>query len=153
MDENNQKRKYMLSLSGEFLVAGELLRRNISAAVTYGNAKKADVVAVSGNTASSIEVKTTQKTKWVIGARVPELDDSIWILVYLPSDEREPAEFYISTSFELNAILKPREDAWLKKSREKHGRPMRGVYLVHRDEIKNHKGAWQKLITKLAQTN
>jgi hypothetical protein len=48
MDESNQKRKYMLGLSGEFLVAGELLRREISAAVTYGNAKKADVIAVSG---------------------------------------------------------------------------------------------------------
>ena len=30
--------------NAKFLVAGELLRRNLNAAVTYGNAKKADVI-------------------------------------------------------------------------------------------------------------
>jgi predicted AAA+ superfamily ATPase len=84
MDESNQKRKYMLGLSGEFLVAGELLRREISAAVTYGNAKKADVIAVNGKIALPIEVKTTQEQKWVVGGKMPESNDSIWVLVYLP---------------------------------------------------------------------
>lgn len=36
-----QSRKHTLGLSGEFLVAGELLRRGLHASVTYGNAKKA----------------------------------------------------------------------------------------------------------------
>ena len=39
---SDQARKHVLGLAGEFLVAGEILRRGITA-VTYGNAKKADV--------------------------------------------------------------------------------------------------------------
>jgi hypothetical protein len=117
----------MLSLSGEFLVAGELLRREISAAVTYGNAKKADVIAVNGKIALPIEVKTTQEPKWVVGGKVPEPNDSIWILVYLPRDDLQPAEFFVLKSLELHVILKPIEDAWLRKCQEKHGHPMPGV--------------------------
>jgi hypothetical protein len=60
LGQSKQEQKYMLSLAGEFLVAGELLRRNMTAAVTYGNAKRADVVAVSGRSAVPIEVKTTR---------------------------------------------------------------------------------------------
>ena len=48
---SKQSTKHKLGLSGEFLVAGELLRRGITAAVTYGNAKKADVIAVRGDKA------------------------------------------------------------------------------------------------------
>jgi hypothetical protein len=151
--ESKQDRKYMLSLSGEFLVAGELLRRNLNAAVTYGNAKKADVVAVKGRSARSIEVKTTQEQKWVVGGKVPEPDDSIWILVYLPHDDQKPAEFFILTGSELHAILKPIEDAWLRKCQEKHGHPMPGVYSVRRQEIENHKGAWQKITISLGQSD
>ena len=44
---SKQAQKYHLSLAGEFYVAAELQRRGISAAVTYGNAKNADVVAFS----------------------------------------------------------------------------------------------------------
>jgi hypothetical protein len=153
MDESNQKRKYMLGLSGEFLAAGELLRREISAAVTYGNAKKADVIAVNGKIALPIEVKTTREQKWVVGGKVPEPNDSIWVLVYLPRDDLQPAEFFVLTSSELHVILKPRADAWLKKCQEKYGHPMPGVYLVRRQEIESrHKGAWQKITTSLKQS-
>jgi hypothetical protein len=140
--DNKQERKYMLSLAGEFLVAGELLRRNLNAAVTYGNAKKADVVAVSGRSACTIEVKTTQQQKWVVGGKVPEPDGSIWVLVYLP-DDPQPAEFFILTGFELHVILKPIKDA------EKYGHSMPGVYSVLRRQIEKHKDAWQKIITAL----
>ena len=43
----SQQRKYNLSLAGDFFVAAELQRRGVMASVTYGNAKKADVVAFS----------------------------------------------------------------------------------------------------------
>jgi hypothetical protein len=148
---SEQEQKYILGLSGEFLVAGELLRRNIRAAVTYGNAKKADVVAVNGRSACSIEVKTTQQPKWNIGNKIPEANDSIWVLVYLPPDEIEPVEFFVLTGFELNVILKPIQDAWLKKCMEKHGRPMPGVYSVSQEQIESHKGAWQKVRAALGQ--
>jgi len=55
--------------------------RDVNAAVTYGNAKKADVVAVEGGSACAIEVKTTQEARWVIGGTAPEPGNSIWVLV------------------------------------------------------------------------
>ena len=63
MQQDKQAQKHMLGLAGEFLVAGELLRRNITAAVSYGNAKKADVVAMLGRSAIWLEVKTTREPK------------------------------------------------------------------------------------------
>jgi hypothetical protein len=127
-------------------------RRNLSAAVTYGNAKKADVVAVEGNAACAIEVKTTQEAKWIIGGTVPDSGDSIWVLVYLPRDDLAPPEFFVLTSLELHTILKPTQDAWLKKCQEKHGHPMPGVYAVRRGEVEGHKGAWQKVTHKLERS-
>jgi hypothetical protein len=64
---STQLQKYHLSLAGEFFVAAELQRRGISAAVTYGYAKSADVVAfsMSGEKAVVIEVKSTSQLKWV----------------------------------------------------------------------------------------
>ena len=67
MARSTQSEKHRLGLTGEYLVAGELLRRGIDAAITYGNAKKADVVAFSEERLLRIEVKTTSQIKWVLG--------------------------------------------------------------------------------------
>jgi hypothetical protein len=139
LSHSKQEQKYKLGLAGEFLVAGELLRRNVSAAITYGNAKKADVVAINGSSACSIEVKTTREPKWVVGGAVPEPNELPWVLVYLPNDNSRPAEFYVLTSRELHAILKPVEEAFRKKSQGP------AVYSVRREQIVDHKDAWQKI--------
>lgn len=62
---SKQKQKYNLAMAGEYYVAAELHRRGIPASITYGNAKKADVVATSedGEAAVVIEVKSTSQTK------------------------------------------------------------------------------------------
>jgi hypothetical protein len=84
---SKQDDKYTISLAGEFMVAGELYRRGIKAAVTYGNAKKADVVAYAGDKALVIEVKSTSKPQWVIGGAVPSASENVmWVLVFLPPD-------------------------------------------------------------------
>jgi len=144
-NKQTQERKYMLSLAGEFLVAGELLRRNLNAAVTYGNAKKADVVAVSGRIACSIEVKTTQQPKWVVGNKPPEADNAIWVLVYLPNKDSDAAEFFILTGAELYAVLKSQAEKWRRDCMNKHGRLVPGVFGVKRQQIKNQKGKWHKI--------
>jgi hypothetical protein len=143
----------MLGLSGEFLVAGELLRREISAAVTYGNAKKADVIAVNGTVALPIEVKTTQEQKWVVGGKMPEPNNAIWVLVYLPPVALEPAEFFVLTGAELHESMKPRNDADQKKYLDKHRRPFEGhgVYSVRHDEVSSYKGAWGKIAVALGR--
>jgi hypothetical protein len=149
--ESKQEQKYMLSLAGEFLVAGELLRRNMTAAVTYGNAKRADVLAVSGRSAVPIEVKTTREPKWVIGSKVPEADNSIWVLVYLPQNDTEPPEFFVLRGDELHTILKPKVLEWEKLNRDKEfwSEP-RAVWSVLRQQVKACKGAWNKIEAALA---
>lgn len=49
------------------------------AAVTYGNAKKADVIAIDGNSAVSIEVKSTSEPESVLGNDLPANDSKIWV--------------------------------------------------------------------------
>src|SRR6516165_11307334 len=63
----------------------------------------------------------------VIGGTVPEPGNLIWVLVYLPRDDLAPAEFFVLTSSDLHTLLKPVQDAWLKKCQEQHGGPMPGV--------------------------
>src|SRR6516225_4659435 len=71
----------------------------------------------------------------VIGGTVPEPGNLIWVLVYLPRDDLAPAEFFMLTSSDLHTLLKPVQDAWLKKCQEQHEGPMPGVYGVRRGEV------------------
>lgn len=148
MTVSTQSRKHAIGLAGEFLVAGELLRRGIMAAVTYGNAKKADVVAVNGTRAAQIEVKTTSAAKWVLGGDLPEDSAKVWILVFLPPDETLPPEFFVLTSAELRKCVLPRHDAYMERYRREHGKEYsaKGVVSVQRKEIDDkHLGAWHKV--------
>jgi len=146
---SKQSRKYAIGLAGEFLVAGELLRRGVPAAVTYGNAKSADVVAYCGSRATSLEVKTTSEAKWVLGGSLPEESDALWVLVFLPPDERQSPEYFVLTSAELRGLVLPRHEAYNQRYREKQGNEYsaKGVVSVLRKELgKQHLGAWEKVI-------
>jgi hypothetical protein len=151
--ESAQNRKYRLSLSGEFLVAGELLRRGMQAAVTYGNAKKADVIAIHGDKALFIEVKTTQQPRWIVGQRAPEASDQIWVLVFLPEEDKSPPEYYVLTGHELNAILAPIDELYFERYLATHGEPYGdrpGVCNLHKNLVKQHNGAWNKITSALS---
>lgn len=84
--------KYYLSLSGEYRVASELLKRGLNATVTFGNAKSADVVAYGSNRkAVVIEVKTSQQKNFVTGFynkyETPEQEHpDFWVLVQVKAD-------------------------------------------------------------------
>jgi hypothetical protein len=122
-----EEEKLRLGLSGELLVAGELLRRNMSASITYGNAKKGNVIAGNGRIAISIEVKTTREGKWTI-AYTPKPNDSISVLVNLPRDPTMSAEFFILTGAELHN-LKPAHDAFSKGMETTKG-PLQQISLL-----------------------
>ena len=117
---NGQAEKQALSMAGEFLVAGELLRRGVKCSVTYGNAKRADLIAFSdkGECFVTLEVKTTSKMKWMMGSSIPEPGDGLWIFVYLPSDTSEPPEFFVLTSTELNGLMVPTRTAYIERYRK-----------------------------------
>lgn len=151
---SRQAEKYHLSLSDEFYVAAELQRRGISAAVTYGNAKKADVVAfsASGERAVIIEVKSTSQQKWVIGSRAPASSPKPWVLVYIPSDKTEAPSFYVVLQSELHNIMAPLDEEYSRRYLEKHGeeygdRP--GVANFTRSQAAPYKDAWGKIINQI----
>ena len=120
---SKQKQKYNLSMAGEYYVAAELHRRGIPASITYGNVKKADVVATSedGEAAVVIEVKSTSQTKWIVGQYLPEPSDRVWAFVYVPKECDQPPSFYILTQSEISEILKPEDEEYRRQYAEKHG--------------------------------
>lgn len=124
-----QARKHSIGMAGEFLVAGELLRRGVMAAVTYGHAKKADVLVVHEGLAVTLEVKTTSELKWVLGGSVPDNTGHLWVLVYLPPDTSLAPEYFVLTAAELHAILWPQHLAYLDRFLAKHGKAFEGKVL------------------------
>jgi len=149
---SKQSYKHRTGLAGEFLVAGELLRRGIMAGVTYGNAKKADVIAVNDTKAVSLEVKSTSQTKWVIGSELPPDNPNIWVLVHLPESETASPEYFILTNAELRELLMPQHEKYHKKYFAKYGKQCtsKGVVSIKRELLnENHLGAWGKVSVAL----
>ena len=152
MAKTPQARKHTTGLAGEFLVAGELLRRGVMAAVSFGNAKKADVFALHEGRSALLEVKSTSEAKWVLGGRLPEETVSLWVLVYLPADLKQAPEYFILSGAELRAAVAPRHEAYMGRYRAKHGKEFtaRGVVSVFRKDVDGHRGAWEKVDRALA---
>ena len=140
-----------MGLAGEYLVTGELLRRQIMAALTYGNAKKADVVIINKRQAITIEVKTTSQEKWVLGNHLPEESDDLWVLVFLPTDQSVSPEYYILTSKQLHDILIKEHKAYRERYQNNHDEPFtgKGVVSVKKKDVILFKNQWdtvQKLL-------
>lgn len=144
---SKQARKHAIGMAGEFLVAGELLRRGVTAAVTYGNAKKADVLVVNDSRAISLEVKTTSETKWILGNTVPDESGKLWVLVYLPPELTSPPEYFVLAASELRAILWPQHEAYLERYRAKNDREFegKGVVSIRREQL-GPAGQWSKIL-------
>lgn len=150
--KTRQARKHSIGMAGEFLVAGELLRRGLMAAVTYGNAKRADVVAFHEGRSTTVEVKSTSESRWVLGGSLPEDSSSLWVLVHLPVDEAKAPEYFVLTSAELRGLVRPGYDSYMERYRQKHGKEYSGagVVSVQREQIDDkHLGAWHKVIAAL----
>ena len=151
---SRQEQKYHLSLAGEFFVAAELQRRGVSAAVTYGNAKNADVVAfsVSGEKAVVIEVKSTSQSQWVVGGFTPVASQKPWVFVYLPIDQSEAASYYVVLQSELHDILAPLDVEYNRRFKERHGveyGDRRGVVNFTRTQAEPFKNCWERIIGQL----
>ena len=160
----NQQRKLNLSLAGEFFVAAELQRRDVMASVTYGNAKKADVVAFSPETSTAqvIEAKSTSQRKWVVGNKNPEPSEDLWVLVHIPENSTETTRYFILTAREIHGILKPGEVEYCQKYIERHGHEPTGVgvYSVRLNQVdgkqqangtqlESCEGKWDKILSRV----
>lgn len=149
----SQSDKYHKSMAGEFFVTAQLQRLGINSSVTYGNAKRADVIAfsVDYSLSSLIEVKSTSKSKWPIGCPIPDPTEQPWVFVFLPSNAIEPPEFYILSQSQLHKLLKPIQDDYFKKYKEKHGeeygkRP--GTFHLTKELARPFKDKWETIIEK-----
>lgn len=151
----SQSEKYYLSMAGEYLVVAQLQRLQVSATITYGNAKRTDVIAFSSdnNNYITVEVKTSNKGRWPIGNRVPEPDvKKIWVFVQLPENLDENPEFYIMTQEEIYENLAPIENEYMNRYKEKHGtdygnKP--GVATMNIKIAQQYKNQWETLINLL----
>ncbi|MEZ9198594.1 hypothetical protein [Shewanella sp. 10N.286.54.B9] len=148
---STQQEKYHKGMSGEYAVASELHRRNISAAVTFGNYKSADVIAFnsSSDRTAIIEVKTTSNPKWVVGGSpIPERSDRPWVFVHMPSNLKQPPRYFILLQHELHDLLKPIEDEYYKKYEVKHGKPYgdkSGVVNFSLHQAEQFEDQWEKI--------
>jgi hypothetical protein len=149
-----QDRKYSLSLAGEFFVAAELQRRGVSAAVTYGNAKQADVVVLSASGASAavLEVKSTSsRHKWVVGNRIPEPSEQLWVFVHIPDGEGESPRYFILASRELHGILMPYHKEYQDQYRQRYGHESTatGVVSLRLTDAGPFEHQWDKVLDRV----
>lgn len=154
MNVSAQALKYHLSLAGEFHVAAQLHRLGVSAAVTYGNAKNADVIAFNtlGDKVVVVEVKSTSKGEWVVGNRVPASASKPWVFVHLPTDPIEPPTYYVLLQTDLHQLLKEGELAYFARYEKKHGESYgdrKGVFKLKRNQAEPFKSDWGKIINLL----
>ena len=147
---NKQAHKHSLGLAGEFLVAGELQRRGIIASVTYGTAKKADVIALSPSLSSAVvmEVKSTSNPKWVLGNSLPDKSEKLWVLVHLPKLQTESPRYFIITSRELNHKLAPIDAKYRSDFLKKHKVKFqgKGVFSFKLEQAEEFEGKWEKIL-------
>ena len=99
---NNQ----LTGMAGEFLVVGQLFKREIQAAVTFGNAKGVDVMAFNPSTGCSfiIEVKTVRTpNSWIIkAARIHTTHVYVFVTLNAPGEQED---FYIVPGGDIAADL------------------------------------------------
>lgn len=148
-----QEEKHFLNLAGEFLVAGELNRRQVMCSVTYGFSKQADVIALGMKTRKSvwIEVKTTNRQEFIVGDKALDerfvSPDTFWVLVHLPDNKKQPPRYFVLSSEELHKRAKSHFESYNKQYRERHGHDydQPGVHKLGIEEVNDYESKWQKI--------
>ncbi|MBK9097519.1 MAG: hypothetical protein IPM14_05195 [bacterium] len=120
-------------LSGEYFVAGELLRRGFNVAITMGNAKAIDLIAEKNGKTFPIQVKSIYKKKnvgWpILKSKIKQ--KHFYVFVNLNGDKLTHPEFFICTSTEAK-----------RKIKEYSTRGILNMYFINND---NYKGRWDKI--------
>jgi len=173
MGKISQDHKSFLNMAGEFLVAAELNRRKVQAAITYGTSKSADVWSfdAESNRAIRVEVKTTGEASgnWVVGDRALVREawdpDLFWVLVLLPSPHPDTADthdelrgkhsprFFVFSSEEMGRLMSRRDDDYRSGFRARHGVEFAGpgVLKVPFQEAAPFENLWRKIESRVRQ--
>jgi len=150
--------------AGEYLVAGELLKRGVIAALTPRNSPGFDVLATNGIKSVNIRVKTktTAANTWVWICKKDEKrtlfknlssESDFTVLVDL-RDQQSPPEYYVLPTVELDRRLRKLFDDWFKtpsKGSKPHN-PSNRMYRIG-SSVKECKGAWSLILNALETTS
>jgi len=152
--KNSQERNRRLTVAGEFFVAAELLRRDVHASVTYGNAKAADIVCFSeaDSTCVVVEVKSTDRASWrAATGKVPEASDKPWVFVHL--NENHPA-YYIVKQRVVSEIIEKDREAYFERYPTKDRAVKKGdVFNISPEQLKDHKDSWKVITDQLLRSS
>lgn len=120
-------------LSGEYFVAGELLRRGFNVAITMGNAKAIDLIAERKGKTFPIQVKAIFKKKnvgWpILKSKIKQ--KHFYVFVNLNGDKLTQPDFFICTSTEAK-----------RKIKDYANRGILNLYLINNDKFKDR---WDKI--------
>ncbi len=149
----SQKEKYSVGMAGEHFVVAELLRRGVSASVTMGNAKRADVVALNSDATKVVvaEVKSSPQKEWIVGNVVPQASAQPWVFVHVPANETPP-RYFVLTAKELNGILSSGDEKYRAGFLERHGKPFtgKGVVKLKLAEAEKYENKWSSIIDQVS---
>ena len=131
-------------MAGEYGACSELHKREIAANITFGKEKAVDIVIISDNKVWNIEVKTTNKSKFVTGFfqkfPTPETKPKpdFWVLVYI-SPNTLATDFYVLTHKEV-----AKEQMKLNKMTK--WEKVNGVDNIPVSQLEQYKDKWDTII-------
>ena len=139
-----QTEKMRLSMTGEYYVCAELLKRGHTASITMGNAKAVDIIILmDDNTYRRIEVKTSRNKRFVTGFFQKYYDQTIilhpdfWIFVYI--DDVNQTHYFILNHQEMGEVQMKRNemDVWER---------IVGCDNVLLKDIEQFENQWEKIL-------
>ncbi len=119
--------KILRGVAGEYLVAGELSKRNIIASITLRNTKGMDILASNSDASKSvgIQVKTTiyprlKYPSWMLSEKAENyFSDTLFYVFVLLKDGKERPDFYIVPSKKVAEHTKCKHQEWIDKGKSK----------------------------------
>ena len=143
--KQSKEEKNFLNMAGEYGVCSELQKRGISASITYGKEKAADIIIVKDKKAYVVEVKTSM-TKRIVTSffqkfHTPDTTPypDFWVVVQIDS-KTFVSDFYILTHKEMakEQMIRNRMTAW----QEVKG----GVDNIELPQLEKYKSKWNTIL-------
>jgi hypothetical protein len=139
----NQSEKHFLNLAGEYGVCAELAKNEITASITYGNHKAADIWALHSNTrkAAILEIKTTRSKRIVTGffqkysSKESEHPD-YWVIVSI--DSNNFSRFFILSHLEMAEVQ-------MKRNGMSKWEKVNGVDNIDLESVSKYENQWEKI--------
>ena len=148
----------MVGVAAEFLVAGELARRNIYAQPTFGHMKRTDLLIFGKDTRPiRIEAKGKQSKTWPCCKGIGDQNSILVLVDFADKAEGDRPDFYILSAGDWLVLVKARIRSLPDKKIEidsdncpvwttqiKNGKPYRGMGVTIQD-VSLHLEAWEKI--------